>query len=261
MYAMLRLPQFAAVLLLATPCVGAETPFTDPIPPAVVGRPLYRVQPATPVQPSRPRPVTTRPYAAPPVASKPVASKPAASRAGTSRSVASKPASTRSAATRPDRTRQATAVGKAAAPVPSPVPPPALAAAAPAAVLGNAADARPAKPAVDDRPDPRAKVANDVGQGSRFARKPLDPGAYISSKYQALVRQYYEAHPVSTKGAKWKIGEPVPRKASVSGVPDDLRARLPVVPPGHQYVQVNGEVVLLAVQSRMVVDGVARTVH
>jgi hypothetical protein len=44
-------------------------------------------------------------------------------------------------------------------------------------------------------------------------------------------------------------------------VPDDLRAALPVLPPGHQYVQLDGEVVLVAVQSRMVVDGVSRGVR
>lgn len=214
MHVMLRLPQFAAVLLLAAPSVGAETPFTDPIPPAVVGRPLHQIKPKPAAPPARPKPL----------------------------------------ATRPDRPRQATAAGKAAT-----VPPSPRAAARPAAVVGNAASVRAAKPAVDDRADPRARAASEVGKGTRFARKPLDPGAYISSKYQALVRQYYDAHPAATKGANWKIGEPVPRKASLSGVPDALRARLPVVPPGHRYVQVDGEVVLLAVQSRMVVDGVART--
>jgi hypothetical protein len=221
---MLRLLPSVAVLLLAACSVAAETPFTDPIPPAVIGRPLHQLQPTTPAQSSRPRPMMTRPYDTPPVASKPTAS----------RRVASKPHTSKPAATP-------------------------LAAAAPAAVLGNSAAPRAAKPAVDDRPDPRAKASSEVGQGTHLANKPLDPGAYISSKYQALVRQYYEVHPATGKGVKWKIGEPVPRKASLSGVPDDLRARLPVVPPGHQYVQVDGEVVLLAVQSRMVVDGVPRT--
>jgi hypothetical protein len=73
-----------------------------------------------------------------------------------------------------------------------------------------------------------------------------------------MVRRYYAAHPAAGERAAWKIGEPVPPKAVMSGVPDEVRAALPRVPPGHQYVQVNGEVVLLAVGSRMVVDGVSR---
>ncbi|MCC2673224.1 MAG: hypothetical protein K0R58_171 [Ramlibacter sp.] len=214
-----RLPHLAAVLLVAVTGAGAETPFTDPIPPAVVGRPLDQIKPPRPAQqapaakPNRPRPLATTRRATP---------------------------------TKPPQARTAAAP---AARVP----------AAPAAVMGNAATPRAAKEAVDDRADPRARVADDVGRGTRFARKPLDAGAYISSKYRALVRQYYEANPPSGKTAKWKIGEPVPRKATLTGVPDDLRARLPGVPPGHQYVQVGGEVVLLAVQSRMVVDGVSRS--
>src|SRR5687768_12218911 len=96
MHVMLRLPQFAAVLLLAAPCVGAETPFTDPIPPAVVGRPPHWFQPSTPAQPSRPRPVATKPVAAPPVVSTPAPSKPS-----TSKAVAAKPGTSRTATSKP----------------------------------------------------------------------------------------------------------------------------------------------------------------
>lgn len=208
MHVMSRLPHLAAVLLLAAPCIGAETPFTDPVPPAVIGRPLEQTRPAQPVRPVRPKPVVIQ----------------------------------------PDRPRQAAADSKAVR-----KPPPARAAVAPQ-------PPRAAKQAVDDRVDARSRPASEVGKGSRVATKSLDEGAYIGSKHQALVRKYYESQPASSnKAGKWKIGEPLPRKAVLTGVPDDLRARLPVVPPGHQYVQLDGEVVLLAVQSRMVVDGVSRT--
>jgi hypothetical protein len=124
----------------------------------------------------------------------------------------------------------------------------------------TAAPAAPhaAKQALDDRFDPNARMANDVGKGSHLATKPLPSGAYFSSRTQDMVRRYYAAHPAAGERAAWKIGEPVPPKAVMSGVPDEVRAALPRVPPGHQYVQVNGEVVLLAVGSRMVVDGVSR---
>jgi hypothetical protein len=155
-------------------------------------------------------------------------------------------------AIQPERPRQAAAGNKAAR-----KPPPARAA---AAVPANAPSPRAAKQAVDDRVDARSRPASEVGKGSRLATKPLDEGAYIGSKHQALVRQYYASQPASTrKAAKWKIGEPLPRKAVLAEVPDDLRARLPAVPPGHRYAQLDGEVVLLAVQSRMVVDGVSRS--
>lgn len=231
MHVMSRLPHLAAVLLLAAPRIGAETPFTDPVPPAVLGRPLDQVRPAQPVRSVRPKPVVIRP------------DRPR--QAGAGNKAARKPP--------PARAAVATRARVAAAP-------PAPSTAAPAAVPGSAPSPRAAKQAVDDRVDARARPASEVGKGSRRATKPLDEGAYIGSRHQALVRKYYESQPASAEtAAKWKIGEPVPRKAVLTGVPDDLRARLPVVPPGHQYVQLDGEVVLLAVQSRMVVDGVSRS--
>lgn len=102
--------------------------------------------------------------------------------------------------------------------------------------------------AVDDRARPGTPVPNDVGRGTHLASKPLGPGAYFSGRYQALVRKYYEANPVRGPAVGWKIGEPVPPRAKLTGVPDDLRGALPPLPPGHQYVQLDGEVILVAVQ-------------
>jgi Ni/Co efflux regulator RcnB len=156
------------------------------------------------------------------------------------------PARPKPAAARPKRSTQAMGGSKAVA---APVT---------AAAVQAAPTQRVAKQAVDDRADARAPVPNDVGKGSHFARKRLAPGAYLGSRHQAMVRKYYEGQPASRGGAKWTIGEPLPAEARVTGVPNNVRAALPAVPPGHQYVQVDGEVVLLAVQSRMVVDGVSR---
>jgi hypothetical protein len=52
-----------------------------------------------------------------------------------------------------------------------------------------------------------------------------------------------------------------PGTRGAGGGPDDVRASLPVLPRGHQYVQLDGEVVLVAVQSRMVLDGVSRNMR
>lgn len=152
-----------------------------------------------------------------------------------------RPARTKPAAAKPDRPK---AVAAAAAPAVQAAPSPPT--------------QRAPKQAVDDRAAPDTRVPNDVGRGTHFARKPLGPGAYFSSRHQALVRKYYETNPVRGPAAGWKIGEPVPPRAKLTGVPDDLRGALPPLPPGHQYVQLDGEVILVAVQSRMVVDGVSR---
>lgn len=221
MHVKFRLPHLTGVLLLAaaTPFAAAESPMPDPIAPAVIGRPLHEIRPARPV---RPKPLAVKPKRTKPVAA--------------------------AAKSAPKPSTAAAAVAKPAA----------AAAVVPASVQAPSPQEHVAKQAIDDRVDPNAPVSNNVGQGSRLGRKPLQPGAYIGSRHQALVRKYYAANPAAVEGPPWQIGEPVPAKAKLTGVPDDLRAALPRLPPGHQYVQVNGEVVLVATPSRMVVDGVSR---
>ena len=132
------------------------------------------------------------------------------------------------------------------------------AAVAPAAAQPAPGSQRAAKAAVDDQTGAHAPVADNVGTGSRIGGKRLAPGAYFNGKVQALVRQYYAAHPAPGRAAECRIGDPVPPGVKLTGVPDGLRAALPKLPPGHQYVQLGGEVVLVAVGSRMVVDGISR---
>lgn len=183
---MSRLLFLPAVLLLAgTSFATAESPLPDPLPPAVLGRPLEQIRPV----PAKPKPA-----------------KPQAAKA--------KP---------------------------------------PTAAAGQ----RPAKQAVDDRGDPRMRT-DDVGKGTRFAKKRMGPGAYFGERHRTAVRSYYAKHPARGGKADWQIGEPVPRSAALAPVPGDLLAALPKLPPGHQYVQLGGEVVLIAAGSKMVVDGISR---
>jgi Ni/Co efflux regulator RcnB len=172
-----------------------------------------------------------------------------------------RPVRPKPAAAKPSRPKQIAASSKPAPAAPVAAAPAAAAAvaAAPAATTPPAPQAHAPKQAIDDRVDRQARVVDNVGQGTVVARKSLAPGAFLGSKYQEMVRRYYQAHPAPARAASWKIGEPVPPRATLSGVPDQVRAALPKVPPGHQYVQLDGEVVLIAVQSRMVVDGVSRT--
>lgn len=169
-----------------------------------------------------------------------------------------RPVRQKPAAAKSNQTKQVAATNKAV-----PTRPPAPVAVAPAAVQPAPVAQEVAKQAPEHRAEPRTQAADDLAKGARIASKPPGPGAYFSSRDQALVRWYYDTHPVSVSGqvAKWKIGDPIPAGAALTGVPDALRAALPVLPPGHQYVQLDGDVVLVAVQSRRVVDGVSRTVR
>ena len=170
-----------------------------------------------------------------------------------------RPARAKPPAAKPYPPQQVAASNKAAPPPkksrPAGTPPVAT---APAAAQHAPAPRPVAKQVPDPRAVPPTQVVGAAAQVARFASRTFAPGAYFSSTDQALVRKYYEAAPVSGEGAKWKIGAPVPAGSALTGVPDDLRAALPALPRGYQYVQVDGEVVLVAVQSRTVVDGVSR---
>lgn len=158
-------------------------------------------------------------------------------------------------AAKPTRPKQVAAGNRA---VPKPRAAAAATVTAPAALQEAPASRQLAKQAPDYPAGPPTHVAGNVGSRTHLVPRPFGPGAYFSSSDQELVRKYYARHPVPATDAKWKAGDPVPARAALTGVPDDLRAALPALPPGHQYVQLDGEVVLVAVHSRRVVDGVSR---
>ena len=100
---------------------------------------------------------------------------------------------------------------------------------------------------------------DDVGTGTHLARKPLGPGVFFGDKHMTAVRKYYAEHPASAAAAHWQIGEPLPRGAAQAAVPRGLLASLPKLPPGYRYVELAGEVVMVASTSKMVVDGISRS--
>ncbi|GAB3777470.1 hypothetical protein GCM10028796_56720 [Ramlibacter monticola] len=243
----LRLPLLLALLLAETTCATialAESPMPDPIAPAVIGRPLDQIRPVQPRKPEARKPTTPPPAK---MARQPVP----APRAVTGGAPVQKAAVPRAA----EPGAGAALAQKAAVPRAA-----ALGAGAAAASRdddGQPAPARQAKQALDDRADPRLRT-DDVGKGTHFARKPLGPGAYFDDKDRAAVRKYYEAHPAAGQAANWQVGQAVPRGAAVATVPQDLRSSLPKLPPGHRYLRVDGELVLVASGSGMVVDGISR---
>jgi Ni/Co efflux regulator RcnB len=124
-----------------------------------------------------------------------------------------------------------------------------------ALAVGAAAQDERKKATSDDRSDPNASLA-EVGKGTHMARQPLKPGAYFNDKARASVRAYYAAHPIkgAVPGNAWQIGQHVP--AGAAAVPAALLAKLPKLPPGHKYVQLAGDVLLVAAGSGMVVDAI-----
>lgn len=56
---------------------------------------------------------------------------------------------------------------------------------------------------------------------------------------------------------KWQVGQPLPRDVVWVAPPRDVIVLLPPVPAGHRYMQVAGDILLVAVGSMMVVDGIS----
>lgn len=225
-FSLLLLP--GVLLLAAVPPAAAEGPIPDPFAPAVAGRPLDQIRPARVV---RPKPMSVKP--------------------GTARAAA-RPAAT--AKVVPKRVPAAQAAAKAAPLAPAA---PAPRAAVMPVTQEVPASQRAAKQTLDDRFDGNVRFS-EVGKGTNFARKPLAPGAYFGDRHRSAVRKYFDAHPASGRAASWRIGEPVPRGASLKAVPQALLPSLPDLPPGHRYVQLGGDVVMIAEGSKMVVDGISR---
>ncbi|MEJ8836641.1 hypothetical protein [Ramlibacter sp. AN1133] len=205
----------------------AESPMPDPIAPAVIGRPLDQIRPAKPAKAAQ--------------------AKQAAKPANAAKAVR-RPAPAPQAAARP-----AEAPGAAVAPA---LPAPAQQALGTGGAEPDAPVQRQAKMALDDRADTRIR-ADDVGKGTHFARKPLGPGAYFADKDRAAVRRYYDSNPPGGSAPQWQIGQALPAGAAVGAVPKPVMASLPKLPPGHRYVQLGGDILLVAAGSKMVVDGIS----
>lgn len=55
---------------------------------------------------------------------------------------------------------------------------------------------------------------------------------------------------------KWAKGRPLPADLRYHDLPYDLLRRLPPPPPRHRYVQVAGDVLMIAIGSSMVIDAI-----
>jgi hypothetical protein len=118
---------------------------------------------------------------------------------------------------------------------------------------------------------------NDKGgkpQAKSDGGKHPQPGAYFNDRNRDVVHQYYASAGHNGKACppglakknngcmppgqakKWQVGHPLPTTVVTYPVPHQVLISLPPVPVGHKYVQVAGDILLIAVGSMMVVDGI-----
>ena len=55
---------------------------------------------------------------------------------------------------------------------------------------------------------------------------------------------------------KWHLGQPLAKDIRYYELPQELRVRLPAPPPNHRYVQVAGDILMVAIGTSMVVDAI-----
>ena len=55
---------------------------------------------------------------------------------------------------------------------------------------------------------------------------------------------------------KWRMGQPLPRNVVVYEVPRPLVVRIGAPPPGYRYVRYGGDILLISVGNRIVVDAI-----
>ena len=55
---------------------------------------------------------------------------------------------------------------------------------------------------------------------------------------------------------KWKVGQPLPRDVVIYDLPRDLVLKIGLPPPNYKYVRVASDILLIAVGTSMVVDGI-----
>lgn len=123
--------------------------------------------------------------------------------------------------------------------------------------------------------NPHAKSGGgDAGKGASQPGKAPRAGAYFDDRNRNAVHTYYASAGKNGKGCppglakknngcmppgqakKWQVGHPLPTTVVTYAVPQQVLVSLPPVPVGHKYVQVAGDILLIAVGSMMVVDGI-----
>ena len=98
-------------------------------------------------------------------------------------------------------------------------------------------------------------------------------GDFFNDQHRGAVHEYYGAAFSSGRcppglakknngcmppgqAKKWRMGRPLPREVVHYQVPQDLIVRLGPPPPGHRYVRVGGDILLMTTTNAIIVDAI-----
>lgn len=100
------------------------------------------------------------------------------------------------------------------------------------------------------------------------------PGAYFNDRNRDGVKTYYSQSfeggkrcppGLAKKGngcqppgqaRKWQVGQPLPKDVVIYPVPQPVLVQLPPPPSGHKYVRVASDILLIAIGTAIVIDGI-----
>lgn len=120
-------------------------------------------------------------------------------------------------------------------------------------------------------PEKKARHDDDHGGHGKGSGKKPKQGAYFDDRNRDAVHTYYAkgkhcppglakknngCMPPGQAKKQWHVGQPLPSTVVYHPVPRQIVVSLPPVPVGHKYVEVAGDILLVAVGSMMVVDGI-----
>jgi Ni/Co efflux regulator RcnB len=97
--------------------------------------------------------------------------------------------------------------------------------------------------------------------------------SHFEERHTVLVREYYTEQfrggrcpPGLAKkrngcmppgqAKKWQVGRPLPREVIYYEVPQPLIVQIGAPPPGHRYVRVSSDILMIAIGSGMVIDAI-----
>ena len=126
----------------------------------------------------------------------------------------------------------------------------------------------------DRRDDRRDEQRNDdrkpKGDNARYSS---GKGRHFEQQQYVMVREYYAEHYRSGRcppglvkkhngcmppgqAKKWQVGRPLAREVIFYNVPQPLVVQIGLPPPGHRYVRVAGDILLIVIGTGMVVDAI-----
>jgi hypothetical protein len=123
------------------------------------------------------------------------------------------------------------------------------------------------KPVRPDKTQAR-QVAADTGVTLQ-----VQIGGYFGDAQREAVRSYYEPRFRAGKcppglakknngcqppgqAKPWQLGQPLPASVVFYPVPSSVSVRIGLPPPGHEYVRVAADILLIAIGTRLVIDAI-----